>query len=763
MKKTGTNDSTESGFILILFMVLLPVILVLLGLVVDSANLYSANLKASAAAEAGVTSAVLSRIKEKDTRILTDFNSNGDINLDNPDPTFEKRYLEQRTIEEARNILLNNSVNKESSGTGNGDRSLEIHTVTANFDPDPQVDLLTVNVQLKVPTLFMHYLQRKFIDKSGSQLVTGTASVKLQGANYIFLLDLSNSQSCPAGIKYPGRYCRCNSSNKVKMTNPDGTDKRDADGKLVYETCQEEANGVSDPSLRGLLRVQKTRDSLKNALYRLDPKRDRLSIIGFNSVAFTLLPFNPVVSATKRAAVGFDMVKTRKILDQLKSPTQARAEFRLNGRSNFVVEGVPFIVPEGMTNLSDGFLTAYQEAHAAGLTNPDFGAPYDIIYYSDGGSTAMRANFPNITKPNRETPDLERTPRRFEKLGELDPRSDRTSYINLTSTSTGGARWANDLLNFHIVLRSGNLRFDAATPMISTGSFKRLYLRNLWNVTKESQLGDSLPLKMKKPRSQYPIFYPPPTPNETAAQKTARYNKLDAEMLDPYSFYDPNLMPDCFCAPSGPRNIRNCNVANTPIDPAITDTDPRLRTALFDRCLGSRDFIGRYSKAGNNPNPDKDRKEKFGEGFKSADIFPPRGRERVKDFRYLYYMSAMEAADLLRSKRGKIHGIGYGESTGNIQGMAQGLGDVAGMKQGVMANLSSDFVKLKRIYGVDDLSEIDRQFNPSNTNKGYQTLKEREDSGSSGGSFTAAPNANEFEKYLDRLLSNIKMSVQGIN
>lgn len=821
MKKTGNNERIESGFILILFMVLLPVILVLLGLVVDSANLYSANLKASAAAEAGVTSATIARVKESDTRILNNLNAKDDINSKGGTTSggtiYEKDYLQKRAIAEATNNLLNNGV-KRASGN-NSDRGLEINKrgsvddIEATFNPGN--DTLTATVKLRVPTLFMHYLKRDLIDKRSSQIVTGTASVNVQGANYIFVLDLSNSQACPAGTAppppwivpaLPRRYCRCNSSNKVKMLKPDGTDKRDADGKLVYESCQEEADRVTDPELRGKLRVEKTRDSLKNALYRLDPKRDRLSIIAFNTVAFTILPFNNRDRLTRRAEQGFDMDGVRSILDQLKSPKEAKVEFARNGNSihreryeyrkngNIInsVQAVPFIVPEGMTNLSDGFLTAYQEARAAGLTNPRTGAPYNVIYYSDGGSTAMRANFPNASTPRYNARDRrrDRAPRRFDMLEENQTNS--PGEINAYSSLTETDAWDNDLLNFHLVLTykeddpaqplfGVNQRFDAASPFLSSGSYKRWYLRNLMNINQASQLGASLPIRIKKPRTQYDLFYPPPR-GETPSQKVARWATIDAEMNDKRKFYSAYLMSDCFCLPElvlgtgpgtgkAPVYERNCLISATKVDPNITDTDVSKRAQVFSRCLGgSGEFLGRYSDVGvtsdpkNNPSGSKDQ---FGGGFRSTEIFPPRGvNSKPKDFRYLYYMSAMEAADMIRNKRGKIHGIGYGESTSNLNGMAQGLGDVAGMKEGVMANLTSSFDDLLRIYQTDPnikitLDEIDNKFKTNNL--GYQTLKERKDSGSSGGYFSKAPSALEFEKLLDALLEKIKMSVQTVS
>jgi hypothetical protein len=795
MEKAWNNERIESGFILILFMVLLPVILVLLGLVVDSANLYSANLKASAAAEAGVTSSIIARVKESDTRILDEINGADDINSSGG-TIYEKNYLQQRAIAEATNNLLNNGVKRPSGD--NSDRGLEINQrgqvddIDATFNP--LNDRLTANVRLRVPTLFMHYFRRDLIDKRSSQIVTGTASVDVQGANYIFVLDLSNSQACPAGIaagaKYAGRYCVCNSSNKIKKTNPDGTDQRDADGKLVYETCQEEADNVTDPSLRGLLRVQKTRDSLKNALYRLDPKRDRLSIIGFNTVAFTLLPFKRNVGS--RAEEGFDMEKTRKILDQLKSPKEALAAFISNGNRVIPEEGVPYIVPEGMTNLSDGFLTAYQEARAAGLTNPRTGAPYNVIYYSDGGSTAMRANFPNVATPRYNNRDKrrDRAPRTFDMLGENQTNSpgQDNAYSSLTLTDA----WDNDLINFHLVLTyreddpaqplfGVTQRFNAASPFLSAGSYKRWYLRNLMNITRGTQLGASLPIRIKKPRTQYDLFYPPPR-GETPSQKVARWATIDAEMNDKRKFYSSYLMSDCFCLPelvvgtgpgtgSAPVYERNCLISGAKVEPNITDTDVSKRAQVFSRCLGgSGEFLGRYSDVGVTSDPDNNpsgSKDQFGGGFRSTEIFPPRGvNSKPKDFRYLYYMSAMEAADMIRNKRGKIHGIGYGESTSNLDGMAQGLGDVAGMKEGVMANLTSSFDDLLRIYQTDPnrkitLDEIDNKFKTNNL--GYQTLKERKDSGSSGGYFSKAPSAYEFEKLLDILLEKIKMSVQTVS
>lgn len=765
----------ESGFVIVLFLLVLPVLLGLLGLVVDSASMYSASMKASAAAEAGVTAAVLARIKETDTTILEHISNTA------TEPNYEEDYLELRATTEATNNVLNNGILAsapvdKNNTVDNKNRAVQIAPDTRSYKgiesifrkaPPGGSDTLQTNVRLLVPTLLMHFVKRDQAERKRATIVLGTATISLKGANYIFVLDLSSSQACPAGQFY-AVYCVCKADNATKKKY-----------NAVGQSCQQEADRVTDPDLKGLLRIEKTRDSLKSALSRLDTRRDRLSIIGFNSVAFTILPFDtdPSHFVNGKAGRGFNIEKVRARLDQLKSKDKAVKAFKVND----LVYGVPVIVPEGLTNLSDGFITAYQEAKAAGLTGKK-DEKYNLVYYSDGGSTAMRANFLNLrtqtidkqftqrTKPRLEVhkPGYERLPRTFDFLYEIDAHAtgrtnDKFSYPAMP--------WTNDLINYQVY--SGG--YDFASPMVSSALYKRWYLRNLVNRPDSTKFGTSIPLNFSRPVSQYPNQDARPKYDDPTTDIVENKKYYDDKYGDPYYAYSQNIMLDCFCLAVGSSKVKDCSLRSVEVNMNV-QLDLAARKAVFNNCMTgfAATYKDRYDSNGNPTTIEA--KDKFGTTIPIATMFPPpRGQKNPSpstDFRYLYYMSAMEAADLITSDRGTINGIGYGISASikNRDGtmdMAQGLDNVTGLKAGVMANLASAFDELLDLYkptGAKSLEDIDAIYGKTGSiaNGSYQTLKSRKDSGKPGGAFYNAPSALEFEQFLNLLIIKIRMSVQSV-
>lgn len=787
------NYNREGGFVLILFLVLLPVLLGLIGLAVDTASLYSASLKANSAAEAAVTSAILARIKETDPVFLPKLNLKAPAVGGN---TFESDYIKARAETNATSILLNSGILAHDASLNNADRSVQINTIGTGPAVKATLanDVLTLNVGLKVPTLLLHYVPgfasyagKDLKQRANSQTVNGQASVRIKGANYLFVLDLSNSQACPAGTVTanpdgsPVVYCKCNSSNKLPIRNGAGNQKyipnysKKQNGAyrfpLVggvpsepqFETCQEEANRVSG-ALRGKIRVDLTIESLIKALDRLDQNRDRLSIIGFNTVGFTVIPFNDPPSGKTKAAPGFIINDVKDKLRQIQSVSKATAK-----GPPTVVRGVPVIVPEGMTNLSDGFITAYQEAKAAGLTK-DRGERFNVIYYSDGGATAMRASFNSVLRPSYNDPGPGKNP--------LPERAAR--YFTQTSTSTApiitpanlsvantykplvGASnngWVNDYLNYNVILKytpkgSATQYFQAYSPIVDSAQYKNSYIMNLMNMTLVSQLGKTLPLEP--------------------------YGKGDV-VTDPYSYFNSRMLPSCYCGQDGPpTSTASCSprrpiapIANASCDPTDTakyksvnivyrDTCTNLRTDLLNKCTGNTGKLDGSIIDLNNTDPElTDKRGEFTEKINVADML---NIKTSTDFRYLYYISALEAAELLRNNGGKINAIGYGATSTDLLDPAQGLDDVSGLKEGFMANLTSSYEDLLRIYGKapNQLGSIP-QFNKSNQYSGYQDIKSRKDAGVGAGSFLTTTDPTKFEHFLSELINQIRMKVQNVS
>ncbi len=768
MKTNKQNNSqgkvnSDSGFVYIMFFFFLPVFIILIGLVIDSANLYSAHLKANAAAEKGLISAILSRINEKDTTLLRNFSENVDsIDINE----FEEQYLETRAVESIRNNLVVNSVISDSElnnniSISNTNRSYQILSINSNLDRD----VLTATVNLRVPTLFVHFTSgfKDLFNRESSRTVLGQASARIKAGNYIFLLDLSDSQACPAGIALNGgiqdTYCRCNSLNKVLITL--------ADGSRRAETCQEEADRVPPP-LTGIIRAQLTRDSLIRAISRLDSKRDRISVIGFHSVAFPIVNFRRLTSqpdtGLMKARHGFNPEFIIERLQQIKSLAQARDEFdttpKYAGDGNAdpanpyeFPSRVPIIVPEGNTNISDAFLTALQEAKISGLS-ADQGERFDIVYYSDGASTAMRGNIEGIVPPSYNRNQQRTRPlRNFTSLFNTNL-TDENTYPQLYDENTV---WSNDLINYQVVLSDGaGMVQQSMGPFVDATLYKRWYIWNLLNIERDGvdSIGNSLPYQPKLPW----VSGPSPISDD-------RFN------------FSPFLLPDCHCGNAESDGLGygsiSCNnaenytdnnlwVRNRPYiyNKDIFDLDPQLRQAAFARCFtntGGIIEIQYPTERGNNS---------AGGAISVGNMFSVNN-----DFRNLYYIATMQAADLVRRNGGRIHAIGYGAESPNINDPIQGLDDVAGLKASVMANLASAYDDINSIYqrfDEDGNPIIDSNFSnvpriPSGLYPNYRDLNDRRNSGVPSGTLYRAPDAEQFESFLTQLIAEIKMSIIEVN
>lgn len=739
---TSSKSSQEGGFVYVMFVFLFPVLLLLIGLVIDTANIYSASLKANAAAEAGVTSAIVARIHEKDPVILESFNALSESGqADGTANENEKKYLTTRTIDSIRNNLVSNGILIDKSlvtvptNIGNSNRAAEILDIKS----DVQGDLVSGEVHLLVPTLLLHYVygNQNLIQRKNSTVVVGTAKALLKGGNYLFVIDLSDSQACPAGVVksldgsgniVEESYCRCNSVNK--NIKADGTP----------ETCKEEADRVVG-ELNGKIRAELTRESLINAISRLDSKRDRISVIGFNSVAFPIITFKDKVmdpaSGILKAKKGFDLNFIRDRLRQIKPMHEAVADFAagkpliVGGQWDY--DRVPVIVPEGNTNISDAFLTAYEEAKHSGLTI-DEGERFNIVYYSDGAATAMRGSFDGVVSPSFNRRNQRTRPPRTFSAAFNDNQIDKNSYPQMNFESN---LWANDLISYQVVLGDGKGNFILSMgPLVDASLYKRWYLWNLLKQENATHFGHNLP------------FVP-------------RAVTDPVETRDDRKNFGPYLLPDCHCGNASTGYV-SCNNIDDYNDPALWkknkpyiynkdlfDLETQKRREAFQMCFNSGTLESSFAS--------KSDKHSLGSKINVAEMF-----DSGKDFRYLYYMAALEAAELVRESGGRIHSIGYGKEAGNLDDPVQGLGDVAGMKAALMANYASAFDDLKALYpDKGDLEKIP-QFG-KDIYPGYESLKTRKDGGMSGGAFYKTPDPAQFENFLNLLLIQIRMSLVEVN
>ena len=386
--KTKLSVSNQSGYVIAIMPFVIMAMLAMLGLVVDSSNLYAAKVKAGAAAEIGVLSATGARIIERSVSERQSFlGTNGTAN--------EKAYLATRFNESARNNLQKNNVVTDRDRTN-------FYTTHLANDPSTDFDFVpdaarssvqfTGRVTLSVP-LFFYGVYKFFGSGPGGHdsetpgqngsgvmkavnLVTGSATTEIRGSAFVFLVDVSSSQGCPAV-----GACLCNTVQR--------------NSAAVGGSCRQEALNLQGAGQGdGSVRIEKivaatnkivTGSDTGNAAtpLGLDPLRDRIAIIIYNNSAQVLLPFDndPLNPLTPGGIVkpGFSVAAASAQINRLKASDRVGAL-------------ADAIVPSGNTNISDALITARDEINRVGLFQnaADMRGRINVILLSEGAATAMR-------------------------------------------------------------------------------------------------------------------------------------------------------------------------------------------------------------------------------------------------------------------------------------------------------------------------------------------------------------------------------------
>jgi hypothetical protein len=123
----------------------------------------------------------------------------------------------------------------------------------------------------------------------------------------------------------------------------------------------------------------------------------------------------------------------------------------------------------------------------------------------------------------------------------------------------------------------------------------------------------------------------------------------------------------------------------------------------------------------------------------------------MPDFRYYYYLAALEAAEYLRSNGGKIYSVGYGPLAATDTDPIQGVEDVNQLKGELMANLASDY------HAVMETESAQAENFRRNIFPAYKSLEERKKAGVGSGAFYSSPDPDGFENLLQSLISLIKL------
>ncbi len=700
-------NKSEKGFILALFPFVFITLLASLAMVVDSANIYAAKLKTASASEAAVTNAIASFITETDPNIRAAFGTAA------PGQTTQEEdlYLQSRAIQALRsNLLAIGFKDQEAQSDSSNDKmsvKFKEAGLIADTDNTPQGNVLTVTARVEVPTLLMHMVpnlngknndsrgappagsrtprggpsggssgsengNNPHANKGNGTTVSGFASAPIVGANFIILLDLSSSQSCPtyADSADGSGYCDCN------------TPQRNNGGIIL--TCQQEANaavavnGVSDTDLKSI-RIQTVRNSLLPVINQLDNGRDRLSIIGFNNSAFVLLPFNGPAGNLNIAQQGFDRDQATAAINRLRTKEEAAtyaAEFP---------GAEPPIIPEGSTNISDAMITAFQEARQARLVANNM--PYNIIYYSDGAATAMRASFPGLGTGSS-----------------LTPRTLSTTAGNLYAEKFSD----NDFINYQVALGNPNDPDNYITtpgPFVKTAEYKRDFHSNVNN------------------------------------------SLNGGNILQQVQFVPKDMNPRGYDSDA----IATCQKNGNSLSPKMFSINKEERKAAISACFGSGSILGTF-----NPSSVSTAGSLSfgGPVMNDSEFLTDIGGQ----FRYLYYIAALNAADFVRRNGGRIYAVGFGPPSSDITDPAQNINDATKQKSAIMANMSNHYYKNEEL-----TKKGYKEFDTLPNYKGdYKKSADRKTAGQSDGVYYESPVGKDLANMITSIVQLAKLRIIGL-
>ncbi|HMO17507.1 MAG TPA: pilus assembly protein TadG-related protein [Oligoflexia bacterium] len=349
---TSSFHLSERGIILIVFPVVLILVLLIIGLAIDSARLYHTQLDAQTAADAAVLSAIGARAGERDQQFIPD--------RDNWEST--RSYIHNR----AERTLRHNLRERGISWMGevlSGDRIARVvidPNISVRDEGSGRISV-QVNPRIHVPTLLLGVLGPFVSETSSSNnsfMMKNDVGVRARSeiapANIIFIADLSDSSRCPE--EGP---CNCNTNNRFEPNT----------GREI--SCSEEAG----PDRK--LKFQRMRESFSNFVKIFDPTRDRIALVFYHNFAWVEVGF-----PANGSARGFNPVALDDAFNRVyETDAEAQAAGRTVGS---------YYVPKGTTNISDGLLTAFEHAIQTNMIANNERVQYVLL--TDGAPTAMRVS-----------------------------------------------------------------------------------------------------------------------------------------------------------------------------------------------------------------------------------------------------------------------------------------------------------------------------------------------------------------------------------
>lgn len=342
------SQTREQGFILVTLPFVILIMLGLIGLAIDAGRLYITQQELQASADAALHAGVGARVSESNPELRK--RDEVDYIRDRVETSFLANLAE-------RGILTDGVLKMGGRKLRNADN------FDNYFDSDVNDNEGTLTVRLtpevEVSTMLIHLLSMGNDDINGNDnsinIVRVNVDIRIRPANIVFIADLSESSACPEQ-----GACLCNQPAQY-----------DELGNILPKVnCRQEANAQN---LK--LRFERIREAFYNFIDGFDDRRDRISLVFFNNVAWTVVPF-------KGAGGG------------IPTPGFNKAQFEAVFDNVFFQDEVPggnfsAVVPRGNTNIADGLLEGFREAQRSGLV--DLGGDslaVSYILFTDGAPTA---------------------------------------------------------------------------------------------------------------------------------------------------------------------------------------------------------------------------------------------------------------------------------------------------------------------------------------------------------------------------------------
>jgi Putative Flp pilus-assembly TadE/G-like len=347
MTSVKQRYSKSSGYVLVLFALVLGVLVSIAGVAVDIGNLYIIRNRLERAAKAGA----LAGVGYRSLRGWDYFSTYAaGVPTPQPTPVAELFGVMSGVVKENMQAAFS------APPTGASANEFAINTPTLTTDNltvtnanfyDPQTDTFSINATYKAPTFIIGRLGAALgaapCPLSNGKYrcpITVTEKAQLERAVVALLLDTSGSMNCPAN-NAPGCACRSNTIGNGCATT----------GRVIDALVA---------ALDGFRRF-------------FNPKRDYITVIPFNLAAFNAFPIvtniDPITNKGPPVRFG---------------DTQARYTDFINKTS------LAGLTPKSNTNICDAFIEAIAELKR--ITNLADFHPF-VIAFTDGAPNAFRGEF----------------------------------------------------------------------------------------------------------------------------------------------------------------------------------------------------------------------------------------------------------------------------------------------------------------------------------------------------------------------------------